>query len=73
VDFQKGIFPLLAGIGRRGAGNPEAFLLPVVGPECSIAATERAVAGRDRARIAVELPFDRAAVTSTFHLALSLA
>ena len=63
VKLEEWVRQFLASIDRRGAGETDALSFPVIGPEGAVAAADRAVARRDRARIAVELPFDRATVT----------
>ena len=71
VEFKERVCPFLAGIDCGGTEYPNAFPLPVIGPERPIAAADRAVAGSDRARVVIELPFDRAAVAGALRLVFS--
>jgi hypothetical protein len=65
ADLEGGAAAVFARVGGARSRNPDPFALVVVDPEHPVAATERAVAGRDGVGHAVEGPTEITAVTAS--------
>lgn len=67
MKFEERVVSFPAPIDRSDAKEPDPLTFPAIGLERPIATADCTVAGRDRPRITIESPLDRAAVTDAFH------